>query len=120
MKKYFSCFYAFLPLILLIIALIIRSTFKNTDIMYETSAGYKALAVIILVAVTIIISIIDRFIYTIKAMKNPVIDGDMHMIWAICIVLFGMFIYPIYWIVHIRKENFKIKEEEKSNAKILG
>ncbi len=104
MKKVLSCIFSFLPLVFVLTAGALKLTFSYIDIIYEDSAVYKTAIMILLLVIAGITALVDTIVFVVKAMKNKRIESDMRVIWAACIVLFGMFAYPVYWIVYLRTE----------------
>ncbi len=40
----------------------------------------------------------------IKTVKNPSLDTPLKVVWCICLYMFNMCMFPIYWFIYIRKE----------------
>lgn len=40
----------------------------------------------------------------VKSVKNPMMSTTEKVVWSICLYMFNVVAYPIYWIVYIRKE----------------
>lgn len=71
--------------------------------------SYEALGVgMILILIGALLSVIAVYgvmiWLMIKTVKNPNIDKGLKVVWCICLYMFNMFVFPVYWFIYIRKE----------------
>lgn len=105
MKKTFSCIMSILPLIgiILSVGFAVVCLFVAEGVM---STGEVIVAIFFL-ALTLL-SVVGTFAvmiwFMVKACKNPNLSTGMKVLWCVLLYCFNVFVFPIFWLVVIRKE----------------